>query len=144
MNSPFRFAAILQLRQHERDEIRLSLARLFVKLDAIEQQCLDLQTQQAALKQDPNLRQVGRVPLEALKTIARHDRNLQQQLDTLFLRRAEIQQQVAENQMLLQQAQIEVKRFEKLAVADSVGHQAHQKKIQQRESDDRACRATRG
>ena len=128
----YRFAAILQLRRRQRDDVRLDIATCLAEVDSIDAQISSLEKQVAELIQNPNLHRVGRISLETLQHTNHQSAFLRHQLSQLQSRRIEQETCLSELQDQLRAAQLEVARYEKLESSDEAKFRQDQRRIAHR------------
>jgi len=141
LTDPFRFASILKLRLHDRDQVQLEIAELTMQCDEIQSQRSAIQDQRVALHNQPKLMQAGLVCVKTLQSIDRRDAELNSADQLLMERHTALCKQIECRRGDLMLAQQEVQQMEKLRAADEFQRQTHRNLVIQRQFDEQASQA---
>ncbi len=130
MSQQFRFAALLQWRERQRDEAGAAVGLAVQAINHVDEQRLELMNQLAEVKSSPELNRVGDLSINRLLADGRYSMQLEIEIRTLDDTRRQLVEALHARQEKLVLAEAEVKRFERLKEID---REAEEKEYQRRE-----------
>lgn len=134
----FRFEAILQLRNNERDAARLYVADAQRALDIMDERIEAVQRTRAAIRDEANRALVGRVTVDQLLSRGRYDLQLDAEQRELVLQRGQIHLEVERRRQRLTIAEQECRKLERLREIMAERYEAEQLRVQQHALDEMA------
>jgi flagellar export protein FliJ len=140
----FRFAAVQQLRENERNIARASLAEAYEALRQIEIRRDELAAERASLDRASSTRRTGTLSIDRLLSDGRYERQLAAETAQVVATVQKIEAEVARRQSLLTEANAAVRQMELLAEKELAVWNESQAKISQANLDEIAARGLRG
>ncbi len=135
----YRLESLLSLRRRQRDEFGRDLAQTYQALEHIDEQLSSLQVQRDATRADTALRfghSAGNVSVDRLRQESRYDQQLTADQARLQRSRDQLEIELERRRSFLIEAEVEVKRLERLREKQAADYQHSQLKEEQAAADD--------
>lgn len=134
----FRFAALLQLHRRHRDEAGIAVGKANQAIGRIDVEMTQLAERRRQLRNQSSGSRVGEISVDRVLAHGRFDSVLLADLHSLRETRGQLEQELQRRKQVLIQAEIEVKRYERLEEKDRRGYVESQQRREQAELDEAA------
>jgi|TARA_B110000495_G_C22966422_1_gene566797 flagellar FliJ protein len=132
----FRFAALLELRRQERDEVGAAVGQANAAIDKVNEHVDEKQHERMLLRDGSNVSRRGDVSVDALLSLGRYDLQLQADIEALNLTLGELITELERRRGKLVDAEAELKRFQKLRDNAELEFRALETKREHAEADE--------
>jgi flagellar FliJ protein len=132
----FRFAALLELRRQERDEVGAAVGQANAAIDKVNEHVDEKQHERMLLRDGSNVSRRGDVSVDALLSLGRYDLQLQADIGALNLTLGELITELERRRGKLVDAEAELKRFQKLRDNAELEFRALETKREHAEADE--------
>jgi flagellar FliJ protein len=132
----FRFAALLELRRQERDEVGAAVGQANAAIDKVNEHVDEKQHERMLLRDGSNVSRQGDVSVDALLSLGRYDLQLQADIEALNLTLGELITELERRRGKLVDAEAELKRFQKLRDNAELEFRALETKREHAEADE--------
>jgi flagellar protein FliJ len=136
----YRFNAILQLRENERDAARGLVAEAFEALRQIDVRRQELRAERASLDDVSGQRRTGVLSMDRLLSDGRYERQLAAEDAQMAAASQKIELELQRRQQALANANAAVRQMEILREKEAASWEAHQAKLSQANLDEIAAR----
>ena len=132
----FRFAALLELRRQERDEVGAAVGQANAAIDKVNEHVDEKQHERMLLRDGSNVSRRGDVSVDALLSLGRYDLQLQADIEALNLTLGELITELERRRGKLVDAVAELKSFQKLRDNAELEFRALETKREHAEADE--------
>jgi len=132
----FRFAALLELRRQERDEVGAAVGQANAAIEKVNEHVDEKQHERMLLRDGSNVSRRGDVSVDALLSLGRYDLQLQADIEALNLTLGELVTELERRRGKLVDAEAELKRFQKLRDNAELEFRALETKREHAEADE--------
>ena len=132
----FRFAALLELRRQERDEVGAAVGQANAAIEKVNEHVDEKKHERMLLRDGSNVSRRGDVSVDALLSLERYDLQLQTDIEALNLTLGELITELERRRGKLVDAEAELKRFQKLRDNAELEFRALETKREHAEADE--------